>query len=1146
VDPNTFASLVLLNKAWREASETPHLYAHHLSQCPSHSLIHNVISGPFTTDDLPRLRGRFACEARRNLFSAYLRPRETTIKLVSISTSSSAAFPRGEALRFSFSPNGRTLLALSSARIFVIDVSADPVQVLRELKPLRRPLSATILDDGSLLAVLSNKHEANLYRLDGPGVDHVRTLSFDNPPRTIALSPQGTVLAAAYDGGVEVYSLAQHALSTDRRAVRCDPVDSMSFSGDSGMILGTSANVQDPNFVVITAPYYSENGADVNPKDVQSRMWTTQILFPKSTRQANYATLLPAHHEADGTWVFAYDVALGCFRIIQTENASSGFTYFLGPNVFSRRSRALPSTVPAADHNGNLVATVFSGNEVWLYGIPERVDAAPDWSHVEDSGAEGGGHGGSSAPGRQDWHELARTYSTDEDFPVVLPREWRKVVEGKRHFFVEGHEVLDIPGVTAVQWVQRSGSSDEQLYEEPRGGERLVVVAPGGVSGLDGDVSEEEVPVDGGRIVVMDFERSTQNGEKTAITIEVGEMEPELLPEETQNIESEVALVRRRTLRQNPDGLGSSRRVNMGRSQTAVATAGSLMPPLEIRQARRANTSPSSPNESPTIDELHEALDAPYDHTQPRSRMTLHRSATAVAANRQRNPQGLASGHVVYRRGDGRGELPHESDADNWVPPPPPYTPDADEPLPEHLRATLLPRRTEPIQRVTTAPRQLTRASTRFDAMTSSAVEAAVQRTRSTIERVGTLTRGDRHRRESLGNESDQHTQLDSSRTRSSQRTSNRTRRSSSGDSARIASATFFDQGSAIRRRPVPTQIGWDPIHSLQEESPPVRPASSYTPRPMQRGSGISQDSPQEPMGPTLTSPISPIPEPALPVGSPPRLNTDTRIEPSIPLTSSPHSDGRALTFSGSNLQNLLDYPVPPTPRDDVARVDMPAPPSSNTQSSPSPATAPPASDPYGVVMPTSTQLENLQRRNSLRGSQRGRVRPSPISTTHSRSSSENFSVPPSPPRAAMGAVGLPSPSFQNIHLSPSLSISRSNSRGSNRSFSASTPNLQRPNYRRLDTIQSIASGHEVPQRSRSRSQDVGARVSRIDGAGMDLTMRDDRRAVTDPSGARATRKRRKEEAAGRVDTNGEQQDYGIANMDSDKAKKRGFRCVVM
>jgi len=62
----------------------------------------------------------------------------------------------------------------------------------------------------------------------------------------------------------------------------------------------------------------------------------------------------------------------------------------------------------------------------------------------------------------------------------------------------------------------------------------------------------------------------------------------------------------------------------------------------------------------------------------------------------------------------------------------------------------------------------------------------------------------------------------------------------------------------------------------------------------------------------------------------------------------------------------------------------------------------------------------------------------------------------------------------------------------------------------------------------------------------MDLTMRDDRRAVTDPSGARATRKRRKEEAAGRVDTNGEQQDYGIANMDSDKAKKRGFRCVVM
>jgi hypothetical protein len=330
----------------------------------------------------------------------------------------------------------------------------------------------------------------------------------------------------------------------------------------------------------------------------------------------------------------------------------------------------------------------------------------------------------------------------------------------------------------------------------------------------------------------------------------VGEIEPELLPEQRQNLESEVALVRRRTLRQTQDGLGSSRRVSLGRAQTSIAAAGSLMPPLDVREPRRiSTTSPSSPTESPTMDELHEAMDAPYDHTQPRSRTTLHRAATAVAANRQRNPRGLATGHVVYRRADGtRGELPHESDADNWEPPPPPYTPDADEPLPEHLRLTLLPRRTEPTQRVTRAPHQPTRASTRFDSMTSSAVEAAIQRTRSTIERVGTLTRGDRPRRDQFRDDSVLQGPADSSQNTGFQRPRNRARRSSSSDTVGARSATLFDQSSPIRRRPVPSQSGGDPVHSLAEETLP----------PTSRGAPMhqaSQNSP-EPVGPTLTSPI--------------------------------------------------------------------------------------------------------------------------------------------------------------------------------------------------------------------------------------------------------------------------------------------------
>ena len=114
------------------------------------------------------------------------------------------------------------MLALSSSRIYVLDATSDTLVVRREFKTLRRSLSASITDDGSLLAVLSSKHQANIYGLTPDGVKHLQVLVLDNPPRTIALAHEGTVLAAAYEGGVEVFSLAANALSTDRRAVRSE------------------------------------------------------------------------------------------------------------------------------------------------------------------------------------------------------------------------------------------------------------------------------------------------------------------------------------------------------------------------------------------------------------------------------------------------------------------------------------------------------------------------------------------------------------------------------------------------------------------------------------------------------------------------------------------------------------------------------------------------------------------------------------------------------------------------------------------------------------------------------------------------------------------------------------------------------------
>lgn len=310
----------MVNHAWRAASQTPHLYAHHLSRCPSFSIANNFITGPFTDDSLPQLKRQFVQEVKRNLFEAYLRPRQTVVSLTSTTTSCSASFPGGEAFEFVFSPNGKWTLALSSSRIYVLDTVSPQVSVKRELKVRRRPVSAAILDDGSTLAVLSIDRKVNVYELSNSRVNHLRGISLDNPPHTITLSPKGEVLAAAYDGGIELHSLATNALATDRRSVKCDYVDSLAFSKDGTMLLGTTHHRVNPSTVVLSAPFYDETNQELPASDVLSRMWTSQILFPNSSRDCSHATLLPDHAEGDASWTCTYDRVFESFRAVRTDD----------------------------------------------------------------------------------------------------------------------------------------------------------------------------------------------------------------------------------------------------------------------------------------------------------------------------------------------------------------------------------------------------------------------------------------------------------------------------------------------------------------------------------------------------------------------------------------------------------------------------------------------------------------------------------------------------------------------------------------------------------------------------------------------------------------------------------------------------------
>ncbi|KAL8681324.1 MAG: hypothetical protein Q9186_002533 [Xanthomendoza sp. 1 TL-2023] len=705
-DPETFASLILVNHAWRAASLTPHLYAHHLSRCPSFSISNNVVTGPFTDDSLPRLKQQFVREVKRNLFEAYLRPRQTIVSLTSSTTSCSASFPGGEAFDFAFSPNGLWTLALSSSRIYVLDTLSSSISVQREFKVLRRPVSAAILNDGSILAVLSTDRRVNVYDMSKVKVNHLRAVTLDNLPHTIALSPKGEVLAAAYDGGIELHSLAHNALATDRRSVKCDYVDSLAFSKDGTMLLGTTHHSANPNTVVLSAPFCDETNQELPASDVVSHMWTSQILFPNSSRDCSHATLLPDHSEGDASWTCTYDRVFESFRAVRTDDLRNGTTYFTGPKrrlattPKGAKLNLSPCTLPATTSHGDLVAAGFLGNDIWIYGVPEGLDTAgaANVEHSTESTTSTRQNSVSSS-GRSP----ALAHTCGESSELRRLPQWQVLVDKNRNVLVKGRKIAEVPGVTGVKWVDRA-----HLEKGSRSvAERLLVSAPGGVSGPSHIEEDDFASVDGGRLIILDFDRGLSDGKVEQLHFEVGTVEPEMLEEQRMDIDAEVDIIRRRTTRQR-HGVG------MGTSVAEALASAPELPTQALMAAALSNTEPpavptddpliprvtgrgrvpASPVEGLSLEEASQVFDGPYSHSQPRSRTSLYRSATAVAANRQRNPPRIPlpdSGQIRYRRADGRGELPHESDADNWVPPPPMYTPKPEWPLPDYLRQTLTP-----------------------------------------------------------------------------------------------------------------------------------------------------------------------------------------------------------------------------------------------------------------------------------------------------------------------------------------------------------------------------------------------------------------------------------------------------------------------
>ena len=991
----------------------------------------------------------FNHEIKRNLFEAYLRPRQTAVSLVSITTSSSASFPGGEAFDFAFSPNGHWTLALSSSRIYVLDTLSPKISVQRELKVLRRPVSAAILDDGSILAVLSSHHQVNIYDLSNLEVHHLRSLSLDNRPHALALAPKGDVLAAAYDGGIEVHSLAPSALASDRRAVKCDTVDAIAFSNDGTMLLGTTQGSKNPNTVVLTAPYFTEGDSNQQANYTLGHMWTSQIIFPNSSRDCSHATLLPHPIEGDSNWTFTYDRVFESFRAVRTDDMRNGTTYFTGPKRHSRSTRRasksafIPCTLPAPSDRGELVAAGFAGKDVWLYGVPESLDSSilTQIDHGSSPNIVLAASSSSSSSGSNPMSP-ATSLTRGESTELTNLPQWQVLVDKYRNVFAKGRLVAEVPGVTGIRWVSRrhERSGEKSLAE------RLIITAPGGVSGPAELEQDDFASVDGGRLVVLDFDRTVGDGKLEQMNFELGTVKPEILPEGNVDLDTEIDVVRQRTVRKQRGKASGASVAQVLAAAPELLTqridAPAVQPPSSQGEASTAPNSPIdghsafSPADGLTLEEASAAFDGPYSHTVPRSRNSLYRSATAVAANRQRNPPRiLESGTIAYRRADGRGELPHESDADNWVPPPPPYTAKADTPLPEHLRASLMPRRTEPARRVTTAFERPRRASTLESPQPPSATLSP----------------------RSISSPQSQQTSVFPQRPASvvSSQTGSESQPQSNAEAEQsrpISPVSSF--GSVFNRTPVegPVHRGRESLASFAR-----RPLSAYA------------SSQRKPHTARLTSPISPIPEPT---------NASGQLSHSIALPSNnsvslPSSPNRSaftnLTLSGANLQHRLEYPLPPAPRDE-----------SNEQPI-RPATAQPEPSAYAenaalvanqasqgfeslaMTMPSAQQLANLNNRFRNRPIPQGNNRmPAGVVSPLAYPS---MSHRPSPPRGALGAAGG----------RPSRSSSRRQSIHEGRnSFAASSPALLRPSARRLDTIQSVSS-FLSRSRTRSRSKDASA-----------------------------------------------------------------------
>ncbi|GAB7346358.1 hypothetical protein MBLNU457_5067t1 [Dothideomycetes sp. NU457] len=578
------------------------------------------------------------------------RPRIHVIKIVSNTATASAGLPGGEAFGFSISPGGRRVVCYNSSRLFILQTAALPVNISQEYALRRRPLAVEVVDEGGTLAVLADAHTVNVYDLSHHRVHLLKTFKTDYPAHALALSATGGLLAAAYEGGVEIFSLDPDALSTDRRAARAPRLDKLVFSDNGSTLLGTTTRLNISATVVLSVPVFpaAENGVPTHAELREA--WCTNILEPENINNSSHATFMRDNGRSHNERLFAWNAHEDKFGILSTESLEYNnveFVVTISPPLSTVGGLgAAIHSVPAVDERGETAAMVVNERTIRLYVVPE----------VEDEHVKIEAHGID--------HEL------DEEFGCPF---------------------------TDIRWVYSHANLPAPRGDPSQVSGRLVLVSPGGIT--DMTLAEENVQdIEGGRIILFDFDPQFAGLPTQTFTLTLGKAPPQMLREQEMNVAQEIALVRKRTVNQGakisqraPVALGrSASTANRRNMQPPVleqirdeSPSGSLQPSPVERQFSNAPGQMIGSDGSNLPQELggdrsfgdtsDGSIEEPYNHNAPRSIVSLQRAASAANTHRIQQFQERRA-ETVYARENGNLPLPQ-------------YTEEANTPLPGRYRA---------------------------------------------------------------------------------------------------------------------------------------------------------------------------------------------------------------------------------------------------------------------------------------------------------------------------------------------------------------------------------------------------------------------------------------------------------------------------